>query len=265
MLSQAMEVLELFTVTRSELGLAQAAKILGRPKSTVSGWMSAMHDVGLLDRGESGGPYRLGIRLAHFGELARRATSAQRVATPLLEQFTRRTRETTSLNVLFGTDVVNAVVVESQQPIHSAGGLGIPMPIHATAAGKVLVAWKTPEEIRHLLPLRLELFTEQTILDVDVFLEKLAVVRHNGYSVAEGELARDLFAASAPVRDSTGAVVAAISIAAPSSRVSNEKMDSIAQDLVETANTASRALGYRDMSAGPKASAATDELPRKSA
>jgi len=265
MLAQAMEVLDLFTVTRSELGLVEAAKLLGRPKSTVSGWMSAMHDVGLLDRGDNGGPYRLGIRLAALGELARRATSAQLVATPLLEQLTRRTRETTSLNVLFGSDVVNAVVVESQQPIHSAGGLGIPMPIHATAAGKVLVAWKTAEEIRHLLPLRLEQFTEHTIDDVDVFLEKLGVVREHGYSVAEGELARDLFAASAPVRDSTGEVVAAISIAAPSTRVSADKVDSIGRTLIETAAAVSRSLGYRDGAAGNEGDVLAHITSRRSA
>ena len=76
----------------------------------------------------------------------------------------------------------------------------------------------------------------------------LAEVRELGYSVADGELARDLFAASAPVRDSTGAVVAAISIAAPTSRVSQRKVPAVAQDLIETAGAVSHALGYRQAS-----------------
>jgi DNA-binding IclR family transcriptional regulator len=118
------------------------------------------------------------------------------------------------------------------------------MPIHATAAGKVLVAWKSSEEIRHLLPLRLEQFTEDTVTDVDEFVAQLATIRRDGYSTAVGELARDLFAASAPVRDSAGAVVAAISIAAPTSRISAKKIPSIAPDLVETADAISRGLGY---------------------
>jgi DNA-binding IclR family transcriptional regulator len=244
MLQQAMQVLGLFNPTRSELGVAEVAKILGRSKSTISGWMSAMHDAGLLDRANGGTRYRLGIRLAALGELARHATSAQQVAAPLLEQLAKKTKETATLNVLIGSDVVNTFVVESHQPIHSGGGLGIPMPIHATAAGKVLVAWKTNEEIRHLLPLRLEQFTEDTVTDVDEFVAQLATIRRDGYSTAVGELARDLFAASAPVRDSAGAVVAAISIAAPTSRISAKKIPSIAPDLVETADAISRGLGY---------------------
>ncbi|MGH9418422.1 MAG: IclR family transcriptional regulator [Thermoanaerobaculia bacterium] len=244
MLPQAMRVLSLFTVTRSELGVAEVAKMLSRPKSTISGWMSAMHDVGLLDRANGGTRYRLGIRLAAFGELAKRATSAQIIAAPLLEQLAKRTKETTTLNVLIGTEIVNTFVIESPQPIHSGGGLGIPMPIHATAAGKVLVAWKTPEEIRHLLPLRLEQFTEETVTDATEFVSQLAVVRKQGYSTATGELAHDLFVASAPVRDSSGSVIAAISIAAPTSRVPAGKIPALAQDLVQTAAAVSAGLGY---------------------
>jgi DNA-binding IclR family transcriptional regulator len=244
MLQQAMQVLGLFNPTRSDLGVAEAAKLLGRSKSTISGWMSAMHDAGLLDRVDGGNRYHLGIRLAALGELAKNATSAQRVAAPLLEQLAKKTKETASLNVLVGSEVVNTFVVESHQPIHSGGGLGIPMPIHATAAGKVLVAWKTSEEIRHLLPLRLERFTEETVTDVDEFVAGLETIRRDGYSTAMGELASDLFAASAPVRDCTGAVVAAISIAAPTSRMTTPKIPSIAPDLVEIASAISKGLGY---------------------
>jgi DNA-binding IclR family transcriptional regulator len=250
MLQQAMQVLALFSPTRSELGVAEVAKILARSKSTISGWMSAMNEVGFLDRVNGGTRYRLGIRLAALGEMAKRATSTQLIAAPLLEQLAKRTKETATLNVLMGSDVVNTFVVESHQPIHSGGGLGIPMPLHATAAGKVLVAWKSAEEVRHLLPLRLEKFTEESITDVDEFIAQLAVVRQDGYSTAIGELARDLFAASAPVRDSSSAVVAAISIAAPTSRFSAKKIPSIAPDLVDTAAAISKGLGY--IAAEPK-------------
>jgi DNA-binding IclR family transcriptional regulator len=244
MLQQARQVLDLFSPTRTELGVAEVAKILKRPKSTISGWMSAMHDVGFLDRTNGGTRYRLGIRLASLGELARRSTSAQLISAPLLEQLAKKTKETASLNVLIGSEVVNTFVVESHQPIHSGGGLGIPMPIHATAAGKVLVAWKTSEEIRHLLPLRLEQFTEVTVTDVDDFVAQLETVRRNGYSSAVGELARDLFAASAPVRDSSGGVIAAISIAAPTSRMSAKSISTVAPALVDTARNISALLGY---------------------
>ena len=244
MLMRAMEVMELFSARHRELGVADIAKRLGRPKSTVSGWLSAMQQVGFLNRAGDG-PYRLGIQLSGFGELARLSTSMQRVATPLLEQLTRRIRETTSLNVLLGSDVVNSSVAESPQPIRSSGGLGLPMPIHATAAGKVLVAWRTREEIRTLLPVRLEQFTPHTVKDVESLLEELAVIREQGYAIAAGEIAVDLLAMSAPVRDASGEVVAAISVAAPMSHVPDNRMLPLIQDLTETADAVSDGLGYR--------------------
>lgn len=240
-----MKVLALFTSARRELGVVEVATLLGRPKSTVSGWMSAMNEVGLLDREGGSGPYRLGIRLAALGELARRSVLFEREARPLLEQLTRRTRETSSANVLIGSAVVNSVVVESPQPILSAGGIGIPMPIHATAAGKILVAWKPEEEIRHLLPVRLERFAAGTILDIEEFFEVLAVVRSQGYSIADGELAPDLFAVSAPVRDSSSAVVGAISIAAPASRIAIDAIPRLVDEVRQTAAATSAALGFQ--------------------
>lgn len=244
MLEQAMEVLGLFTMTRRELGLADVARLLDRPKSTVSGWLSAMHEAGLLDRAGGPGRYRLGIRLTALGELAKHSTTLQDVAQPLLGQLARRTRETASVNVLIGTDVVNAMVVESPLPIRGAGGVGIPLPIHATAAGKVLVAWRPPEEARHLLPLRFHLFTPATIPDAATFLEHLAEVRAKGYAVADREMAPDLCALSAPVRDASREVVAAISVAAPSSRVEGSRIPALLEEIVETASEVSRLLGY---------------------
>ena len=121
----------------------------------------------------------------------------------------------------------------------------MPMPIHATAAGKVLVAWKSTEEVRHLLPLQLAPFTPATITDVQSFMDELATVRRQGYSTATGELAVDLAALSAPVRDSRGIVVGAISIAAPVSRVDAARIPHLAQLLLAAAAAASAGLGYR--------------------
>lgn len=245
MLAQAMEVLELFSPSRRELGVADVAKLLHRSKSTVSGWLAAMHEVGLLDRAEGGGPYRVGIRLAALGVQAQRSTSLQLIAQPLLQQLARRSRETTSLNVLIGAEVVNTVVVESPQPIHTAGGLGIPMPLHATAAGKVMLAWRSIEEARHLLPFNLAQYTPFTINDITLFHEELERVRRQGYATARQEIAVDLLAISAPIRDATGSVVAAMSITAPLSRVGPQLEAQFVQDVIEATMTASRALGHR--------------------
>jgi IclR family transcriptional regulator, KDG regulon repressor len=246
MINKAMAVLDLFTTSRRELGVVEIAELLGKPRSTVSRQLALMERAGWLDRDGEMGPYRLGIRLAALGELARRSTSLQRAARPYLEVLTRTTRETSSVNVLLGTDVVNASVVESPRPVLLAGGSGIPMPVHATAAGKVLLAWRTKEEVLRILPARLEQFTQETITDVDAFLAQLGAVRARGHALAIGELAEDLLAVSAPVRDSTGGVIAAVTVGGPMGRLPSESHGLLAKRVMTAALGLSHAMGYID-------------------
>src|SRR5690606_41383922 len=71
-LRNARAVLDLFTLDRAELGVVEAAALLNRHKSTVSRWMSAMEDAGFLERDRQTGRYRVSMRLAALGEVARR-------------------------------------------------------------------------------------------------------------------------------------------------------------------------------------------------
>jgi DNA-binding IclR family transcriptional regulator len=246
MVGKAMAVLELFNTSRRQMGVVEIGELLGRPRSTVSRWLAVMEEVGWLDRDGDTGPYRLGIRLAALGELARHSTSLQIAARPFLEELTRVTRETASVNELLGSDVVNVGVVESPRPILQAGGVGIPLPLHATAAGKVLTAWRPKDEVLRLLPPRLEQLTPRTIADVDRFLDELHQVRADGHAIALGELAEDLIAISAPVRDQTGQVVGAITVGGPISRFDDERRNEVVARVMAAGSGVSKALGYMD-------------------
>ena len=251
MLEKLMEVLSLFNTSRRELGVGEIAELLNRPKSTVSGWLAAMESAGFLERDGPGGSYRLSIRLAVLGELARRSTSLQRVALPHLEQLARLTRETVSLNVLVGAEVVNAAAVESPRPVLQASGVGIPMPIHVTAAGKVLLAWRSREEVLRLLPVRLERFTSHSIVDHQEFLHDLDRTRQRGYATAFGELAEDLFALSAPVLNHRGEVIAGITVGAPVGRIPADRVPGLAEQVMRAAACVSAGMGYeRDTTEG---------------
>lgn len=244
MLQNAMSVLKLFTTSRRQLGVVEIAEFLGRPKSTVSGWLAAMEEVGFLEREGRWGPYRVGIEVAALGEVARRSTSLQVGAQPHLERLGRRTRETVTANALLGLEVVNVAVVESPRPILQAAGLGLPMPLHVTAAGKVLLAWRSEEEVLKLLPPRLERFTAHTITDLDGLARELERTRSQGYSVARCEMAEDLCTVSAPVRDHTASVIGAITVGGPVSRLPLDALPGLAEQVMDTAADVSVALGH---------------------
>lgn len=245
MLHKTMQVLDLYSTSRRELGVSEAAELLHRPKSTISRWLADMASAGFLDRDATTGRYRISMRLAALGELARIATPLQRMARPILEKLTESTAETSNLTILDGHEAVNIEVVQSPQPVIMVGWVGRRFACHATAAGKVLLAWQPSEELRQLLPSRLERHASATITARSQFETELAAVRHRGYATAWAEFEEELAGVAAPVRDYTGRVIAAVAIGAPTSRVPRSLLATLAEPVMEAAGTLSTRLGYR--------------------
>jgi len=243
MVGQVMQVLRLFGADRRELGVVEAAELLGRPKSTASRWLRVMEEEGFLERDPDTGRYRLSLALAALGEVARASTSLQRLARPILEELATETGETTNLVVLDGSAGVNVEVVRSSRPVQHVGVLGRRLPLHATAAGKVLLAWLEPEARAAALTGGLERWASGTLTDPERLEEELARVRARGYATAWRELEEDLAAASAPVRDHRGRVVAAVTTSLPISRSGPEELPRLGKRVRESADRLSTALG----------------------
>ncbi len=243
MLRNAMDVLDLFTGERRELGVTEAASLLGRPKSTVSRWLSAMEDAGFVDREPGSGRYRLGMRLAALGQLARQSTSLQQHAHPHLAALARATGETANLVLLSGGVGVNVALFESPRPIKHVGWLGRQLPLHATAAGKALLAWLPADSVDRLVPPPLSRYTALTITAPEKLREELARVREQGYAEAWGEFEDDLVGVGAPVRDHEEGVVAAVTISAPVARIVRTSVSLLAREVVDHAQRLSASLG----------------------
>lgn len=244
MVSQVMQVLRLFGPERPDLGVVEAAELLGRPKSTLSRRLRAMEEAGFLERDAVTGRFRLSLVLAALGEVARESTSLQRLTRPILEALVAETGETSNLVVLDGDTAVNVEVVRSSRPVQHVGVLGRRLPLHATAAGKVLMAWLPREERTRLLAGDLRAWTSRTLTDARRLEEELSRVRERGYATAWQELEEDLAAASAPVRDHRDRVVAALTTSVPTSRASPGSLDELALRVRQAADRVSGALGH---------------------
>ena len=143
-----MDVLGLFATRRVELGVIEVADALRWPKSSTSRILAGMAAAGFLDRDDGSGQYRVGSRLAAVAVFAQQSASLQRLARPALERLRDETGETASLAVLAGKEMVDLEVVESLRRVRHSDWVGRHGPLHATAAGKALIAWMPPAEIR---------------------------------------------------------------------------------------------------------------------
>lgn len=238
-----MKVLRLFAPDRPELTATEVSRLCGWPRSSAARLLSALEESGFLDRDDLTGRYRIGLRLAALGSLAVYATSLQRVARPELELLARTTGETANISVLSGTEVVNVGLVLSPRPIKHMGWIGRRMPIHATAAGKALVAWRA-DDLSELIAGPLRSCTARTITSPARLSEELARVRERGWSDADREYEEDLVGIGAPVRDHAGGVIACVTISAPAFRMAPERMPEIGPQVRAAADRISTALGH---------------------
>ena len=245
MLDRAIEILEMFNEARRDVGVVEAAELLGAPKSTVSRRLAAMEAAGLLGRDPETLRYHLGVRLVTLGSLARQATPLQRMALPYLKSLTEATGETSDLVVLMGREAVNVEAVESPRTMKHVGWAGRRIPLHATAAGKSLLAWLPEDQVRSLLDLPLQSYTPNSIRSLEEFLAELAEVRRQGYSTSVGEFEEDLVGVAAPVQDHVGRTVAAITIGIPSGRAGDAAMPHLIRSTVNAAQDMSAKLGNR--------------------
>jgi IclR family acetate operon transcriptional repressor len=243
MLQKLGKVLALFSPEQPELSVREIARVFRWPKSTAYRILSRIEASGFLDRDETSGAYRLGIRLAAYGELARHSTSLQRVVSPWLRRLSDATSETATLMLFNGIEGVTVDVVESFQPLMLPGLLGGSMPLHATAGGKALLAWAPPGRQSTFMQRPLPRYTPTTITDVTELMRELEKSRKRGYTTVNGERVEDVYGVAAPIFDHRGDVSAALTVGGPRRRVT-AKWELMAAAVLEASAAVSAALGY---------------------
>jgi IclR family pca regulon transcriptional regulator len=175
------------------------------------------------------------------------ATNARiELAQPHLLRLAERTGESASLAELDEFDAVYVARVPVRRIMSINVAVGSRVPAHATSMGRVLLAWAGPARITRFLeeaPLRRH--TARTITDPAELRMALATVREQGWSIVDGELEEGLVSAAAPVRDQSGAVVAALASSTSAGRLAPERLrEETVPVLLETAAAISTELGW---------------------
>jgi IclR family transcriptional regulator, acetate operon repressor len=243
---KAVEILYAFDHNAPELGVMELSRRLDLHKSTVSRLLATLERSNLVERNSETGKFRLGVGLiALAGQVVRHA-DLRTAARPYLEELAQRCRETANLVVLHQEMCMNVEqFVPADRQVKDIGWVGRRTPLHATSTGKVLLAF-TPAAMRDQLIAGRPLveYTPRTIMDVVLLKEELARVGHQGYALGLEELEVGLNSVAAPVRDHTGAVVAAASLSGPTYRLTGELLPDLTSHVLETASLISRALGW---------------------
>ena len=242
----AVHLLKSFSEGEAEIGVTSLAKRLGVAKSTVYRLATTLVAEGMLEQNRENEKYRLGIALFGLGALVRQRMNVSTEARPYLFDLREATNETVHLALLDGADILYVYDLESNQAIRMRANLGQRKPALATAEGRAMLAFlpDTLEEMtRHSLLSRLP----KPVADRQSLSATLEAVRRDGFAREDQESEPGMRSVAAPIRNAAGTVVAAVGVAGPAQRLSDEVLAAYGPLVVETANVISLRLGYKSL------------------
>jgi IclR family pca regulon transcriptional regulator len=223
-LQRGLAVIRAFDADDPALTLSDVAKATGLAPATARRFVLTLVELGYM-RAE-GRLFRLSPRVLELGRPYLSSLTLPEIALPHLRDFVADVRESSSLAILDGSDIVYVAHVAAKRIMSVSVSVGTRDPAFATSLGRVLLAGQSDESYAAL---QLEPITGSTIVDPDALLAELRGIRAQGWALVDQELEEGLRALAAPIHDEHGHVIAAANVAVHASRWT---IDAIRGDLL---------------------------------
>ncbi len=244
--TRAVALLRVLATHDEPMAVTQLARSLGLAKGTTHGLLRTLVDVGFVDWDQASSHYTLGRALLELGSTRLDLNELRSRALNWTDALAARTGQAVLLVALRGAEGVVAHHVFKPDGDGQASLTGVRLPLHATAHGKVLLAFD-PRGAHRLTGRTIESLTYQTITDRSQLLRALADVRDLGSAAAVEEAEPGVATIAAPVRDRDGYVVAAVGIQGRVQDICDARTrprPPLTQHVVEAARLISRELGH---------------------
>lgn len=229
---RAVRVLEALAEADEDLGTNELARRTGINASSVSRLLATLTAAGLVEHVTETGRYGLGVRLLHFGNAVLSRLDIRQVARGHLRTLADATGETATLSVSGGGEALTVDFVQSRASVQSVARVGRPSVAHATAVGKVMLAFGG-QHVDGALPA----YTHATITDHDELRQEIIRTAERGWGEALGEREADLHAVAVPVRGLDGDLIAILGVQGPAGRFGEPQRRSAVRDLLAAASS----------------------------
>lgn len=228
-----------------EIGITELSQRVMMSKSTVYRFLQTMKSLGYVTQQEESEKYALTLKLFELGSGALQNVDLIRCADLQMRELSRLTREAIHLGALDDSSIVYIHKIDSLYNLRMYSRVGRRNPLYSTAIGKVLLAWREPEEVLDILSgIEYVRSTDRTILSTEALLPVLQQVREQGYGEDNEEQEEGIRCVAVPVFDRFGVVVAGMSISFPTLRYTEEGLREYVDRLQQAARTLSQQMGY---------------------
>lgn len=244
---RAATILELLRISDGGASLTDLTDGSGLAKPSVFRMVKTLEEVGFAERVAGSERYRLGVRCLELGQAYLEHTDLRSEAMPVLRRLRDEFDETVHLGVM--DDDMRVVYIEKLETAHAIGlmasRVGKTMPAYRTGIGKALLAYQGEDPVSSYEE-RGDLVKHMpnTIFDPSALREELASIRERGYSTDLEENEKDVRCVAAPIMDSEGKAVGALSVSGPANRMPRYLLrGKLSQAVVAGAWEVSRRMG----------------------
>ncbi len=241
---RALRILECFDDEHPERGVSEIAQAVNLHKATAHRIVTTLVNCGYLERAQDGQSYRLGLKLADLGAKVTRRRDLRREALPYMTHLVQQWGEICDLAIFDEGEVFYIEVLQGNHTLTIAARVGQHLPAHCTASGKLFLAHLSPRELDDFLSKPLVTYTDKTVISPDEIRQQIDQIREQRYSMDCEEFEPGICAVSAPIYNAEGTMIAAMSIPSPASRVTPERVQEMADALIEAAQAVSRRMGW---------------------
>ncbi|HEY9389963.1 MAG TPA: IclR family transcriptional regulator [Mycobacteriales bacterium] len=241
---KALQVLRCLGEAERELSLGDVCARVGLPRSTTFKYLRTLRESGFVAHDPETDRYRIGLLVWELGQLAADHARVRDLALPTMRELHETFNETVNLAVPDGSDVVYVEMLESSRPLRMGARLGARDPMYCTALGRAILASLPADQWDTRIPGRLTARSPRTITSPARLRAELDSVRARGYALERGETEQGVSCVAAAILDGRGRAVAAISVSAPDARLTDDLVDTIAEQVRQAAGSCSRRLGH---------------------
>lgn len=260
---RAFALLEQIVNAPGPMSLDEITLALRLPKPTVFRILNLLKDANLLRREPTSKRYTVGPRLTTFAVDLWRSDMLRAQWHRALEEAVAETGESCNLTMLENNQVLYLDRVETNHPLRLHLDIGLRVPLHCTASGKLFLCQMSTEQARRLLGDEpYQRFTAKTITAFEPLQAELKKVRKSGVGTHDCELFDDSVAIAVPVLGPNDSILAAVAMHAPSSRASIRSSMSFVGALQRAAATISSTMSPGAAAATPHRAAASTAKAR---
>lgn len=216
-IARAAAILRLLASGSGRLGIGEIARSLNLPKGTTHGIIRTLKDVGFVEQDKTSGKYQLGAALLHLGTSSLDVNELRSRSINWADPLAARSGEAVRIGTLLDGKVLVVHHVFRPDDTLQTLDVGSLLPPHATALGKVLLAYDVGAA-NAVIQREPEPYTRRTLVTARALTRALSEVRDNGWGAEIGEMAPGEAGIAAPIRGYGGLVVGAIGLSGPVDR-----------------------------------------------